>query len=80
MRAETRHCNFVAGHSICTLEKNTNLVLLNSEPVYSLQTNFFLKVFFLTASIFGQRGILSLVSYDFCTWKYYLKTAFSRLF
>ena len=37
MRAETRHCNFVAGHSVYTLETITNVLLLNGEPVYALQ-------------------------------------------
>ena len=36
MRAETRHCNFVAAHSVCTLETITNMTLLNGEPVYAL--------------------------------------------
>ena len=42
MRAETRHCNFVAGHSVYTLETITNMVLLNGERVYALQTKILL--------------------------------------
>ena len=46
MRAETRHCNFVAGHSVYTLETITNTVLLNGKPFYALQTNLlFFKLF-----------------------------------
>ena len=37
----------------------------------------FLSFFGKTASIFGERGNLSIVCYDFCTWKYHLKTALS---
>ena len=44
MRAETRHCNFVAAHSVCTLETITNMVLLNGEPVYALQAKFCFKL------------------------------------
>ena len=76
MRAETRHCNFVAGHSVYALETIANMVQLNGEPVCALQTKILL--FGKTASIFGERGNLSVVSYDFCTWKYYLKTALSH--
>ena len=42
MRAETRHCNFVAGHSVYTLETNTSMVLLSGEPVCALQTKILL--------------------------------------
>ena len=38
IRAETRHCNFVAEHSVCTLETITNMVQLYGEPVCALQT------------------------------------------
>ena len=81
MRAETRHCNFVAGHSFYTLETITSMVLLYGEPVYVLDAKIlFLAFFGKMASIFGERGNLSIVSYDFCTWKYYLKTALSRFY
>ena len=33
MRAETRHCNFVAGHSVYMLETITSMVLLHGEAV-----------------------------------------------
>ena len=66
MRAETCHCNFVAGHSVYTLETITNMVLLYGEPVYALQAKIlFLSFFRKTASIFGERGNLSIVSYVF---------------
>ena len=42
MRAETRHCNFAVGHSVYTLETITNMVLLNGEPVYAMQTKILL--------------------------------------
>ena len=47
MRAETRHCNFVVGHSVYTLETITNMVLLDGEPVYVLQTKILLSKLFL---------------------------------
>ena len=50
MRAETRHCNFVAGHSIYTLETITSMVLLYGEPVCALGA----KILFL--SFFGKNG------------------------
>ena len=37
MRAETRHGNFVAGHSVYTLETITSMVLLYGEPVCALE-------------------------------------------
>ena len=79
MRAQTRHCNFVAGHSVYTLETITSMVLLYGEPVCALQMKMlFFNFFWKTASIFGERGNFSIVCYDFCTWKYYLKTALFR--
>ena len=36
MSAETRHCNLITAHSVCTLETITNMVLLNVESVYAL--------------------------------------------
>ena len=47
MRAETRHCNFVAGHSVYTLETITSMVLLYGEPVCALQTKILFFKFFL---------------------------------
>ena len=47
IRAEARHCNFVAGHPVYTLETITNMVLLNGEPVYALQTTILFFKFFL---------------------------------
>ena len=66
MRAETRHGNFVAGHSVYTLETITSMVLLYGELVCALEVKIlFLSFFGKTASIFGERGNLSIVSYDF---------------
>ena len=46
MRAQTRHCSFVAGHSVYTLETITSMVLLYGEPVCALQTKIlFFKLF-----------------------------------
>ena len=50
MRAETRHYNSVAGHSIYMLETITSMVLLYGEPVYALGA----KIWFL--SFFGKNG------------------------
>ena len=45
MRAETFHCNFVAGHSVYTLETITSMVLLYGEPVSALKAKIlFLKL------------------------------------
>ena len=69
MHAETRHCNFVAGHSVYTLELITSMVLLYGEPVCALKAKIlFLSFFGKMANIFGERGNLSIVRYDFCTW------------
>ena len=50
MRAETRHCNFVAGHSVYTPETITSMVLLYGEPVCALQ----MKI--LIFKLFGKNG------------------------
>ena len=42
MRAETRHCNFVAGHSFYTLETITSTVLFYGEPVCALKAKILL--------------------------------------
>ena len=48
MRAETRHWNFVAGHSVYTLETITSMLLLCGEPVCALEAKKkFFKFFFL---------------------------------
>ena len=72
MRAETRHGNFVAGHSVYTLETIASMVLFYGEPVCALQT----KILFFKPFWKNGKRILSIVSYYFCTSKYYLKTAF----
>ena len=46
MRAETRHCNFVAGHSVYTLETIASMVLLYGEPVCALEAKILFFKFF----------------------------------
>ena len=40
MRAETRHCNFVAGHSVYMLETITSMELLHGEAVCATGAKF----------------------------------------
>ena len=57
MRAETRHCNFVAGHSVYTLETITSMVLLYSEPVCALKAKFlFYKLFWKNGKYIWRAG------------------------
>ena len=53
MRAETCHCNFVAGRSVYTIETITNMVLLDGEPVYALQAKTLLVKFFFSPRLTG---------------------------
>ena len=67
---------------VYTLETITSMVLLYGEPVCAPQTKvLFFKFFFFNGKHIWKVGNiwnLSIVSYDFCTWKYYLKNALSR--
>ena len=58
MRAETRHCNFVAGHSIYTLETITSMVLLYGEPVCALGVKIlFLSFFWKKRQAYFESGV-----------------------
>ena len=55
--AETRHCNFVAGHSVYTLETITSMVLLYGEPVCAPQTEIlFFKLFWKNGKHISRAG------------------------
>ena len=56
IRAETRHCNFVAGHSVYTIETITSMVLLYGELVCALQTKILLFKFFFNGKHIWRAG------------------------
>ena len=59
MCAETCHCNFVAGHSVYTLETITSMVLLYGEPVCALQTQILLfKLFLEKQQAYFESGVI----------------------